>query len=73
MMISRTIFRFALLAGGFWTIQQLMHARRARHATPARKPEAIENWEGEGGAVPLGTNRTAAAVTPGDEPDERQR
>ncbi len=64
-MISRTITRFALLAAGLWTLQQLMHARRARHAIPARKPADIESWEGEGGAVPVGTNRTAAAVTPG--------
>jgi hypothetical protein len=71
-MLSRTLSRFALLAAGLWTIQQLVHARRARHAVPARKPEAIESWEGEGGAVPLGTNRTAAAVTPGVGPRDLQ-
>lgn len=63
-MISRAISRFALLAAGVWTIQQLVHARRARHAVAVRDPAAIQSWEGEGGAVPVGGARTAAEVTP---------
>lgn len=63
-MHTRAISRFALLAAGVWAIQQMIQARHARRTIPVRKPEAIQAWEGEGGAVPVGGNRTAAAVTP---------
>jgi hypothetical protein len=45
--------------------QQFLEARRRRRdMLRAQKHEALQAWEGEGGAVPVGSNRTAAAVTP---------
>lgn len=63
-MIVRTMERLAVLAAAVWAVRVFVRAQRDQRAVPARKPEPIEAWEGEGGAVPVGPNRTAAAVTP---------
>jgi hypothetical protein len=63
-MIPRTLSRLAMLATGVWVVQHLVQARRAQRALSATKPTAVQAWEGEGGAVPVGGGRTAAAVTP---------
>jgi hypothetical protein len=45
--------------------QRLLEARRRRREMlRLQKREALQAWEGEGGAVPVSSNRTAAAVTP---------
>lgn len=45
--------------------QQFLEARRRRReALRAQKHEALQAWEGEGGAVPVSSHRTAAAVAP---------
>jgi hypothetical protein len=45
--------------------QRLLDARRRRREMfRLQKREALQAWEGEGGAVPVSSNRTAAAVTP---------
>jgi hypothetical protein len=42
-----------------------MHRRNERERRAlAGKPEPLQTWEGEGGAVPLRTGRTAQQVTP---------
>jgi hypothetical protein len=37
---------------------------RRRALRLAKKPEPIQSWETEGGAVPVAPNRTAAQTTP---------
>ena len=50
-----------LLAG----ITLTAHRRRESERRTLRvKPEPLQTWEGEGGAVPLRTGRTAQQVTP---------
>jgi len=40
-------------------------AHADRHSTrPHAEPEHLQTWEGEGGGVPVDTNRTAAQVRP---------
>jgi hypothetical protein len=39
-------------------------AEAARQNTPRAKPEALQRWEDEGGAVPVAANRTAQQVQP---------
>lgn len=38
--------------------------RSSRVARSQREREPIQRWEGEGGAVPVASNRTAAQVSP---------
>jgi hypothetical protein len=48
-----------------WGAQQVLQARRRRAQTMReRNFEAEQAWEGEGGAVPVSSHRTAAEVTP---------
>lgn len=39
-------------------------AEAARNDTPKAKPEPLQRWEGEGGAVPVAANKTAQQVEP---------
>lgn len=39
-------------------------AEAGRLNTPKAKPEPLQRWEGEGGAVPVAANRTAQQVEP---------
>jgi len=62
---TRSLVWIAGLAGVLAGASLAMHRRneRERRASPA-KPEPVQTWEGEGGAVPLRTGRTAQQVTP---------
>jgi hypothetical protein len=62
---TRSLVWIAGLAGVLAGASLAMHRRneRERRVSPA-KPEPVQTWEGEGGAVPLRTGRTAQQVTP---------
>lgn len=65
MRATRSLVWIAGLAGLLAGASLAHHRRheRDRRASPA-KPEPLQTWEGEGGAVPLRTGRTAQQVTP---------
>jgi hypothetical protein len=64
-MSASPLTKTLLLALGLWGAQRVLLARRRRqHVMRRQKNEAVRTWEGEGGAVPVSSNRTAAAVTP---------
>lgn len=46
------------------SMNALRRAEAARLNTPRAKPEPLQRWEGEGGAVPVATNKTAQQVRP---------
>lgn len=47
-----------------WRALRSTHTSR-QSAKPARQPEDLTRWEGEGGGVPVGGARTAAEMSPG--------
>jgi hypothetical protein len=50
---------------GLLAARQLFVARRRALRDPhPRKPDPVKTWENEGGAVPVSSHRTAAAVNP---------
>ena len=53
-----------LLIAVLSAIQILQSRHRRRRSISAQKREALQAWEGEGGAVPVSSHRTAATVTP---------
>jgi hypothetical protein len=57
------ITALAALLGLAWRNVQQVHRQRL-HKRPHAEPEHIQTWEGEGGGVPVATNRTAAQVRP---------
>jgi hypothetical protein len=62
---TRGLVWIAGLAGLLAGISLNTHRRReAERRTLRVKPEPLQTWEGEGGAVPLRTGRTAQQVTP---------
>ncbi|MED5618998.1 hypothetical protein [Ideonella sp. BN130291] len=62
---TRGLVWLAGLAGLLAGISLSTHRRReAERRTLRVKPEPLQTWEGEGGAVPLRTGRTAQQVTP---------
>jgi len=63
--MNRSLIWIAALAGLLAGASLSTHRRRERERrlSPA-KPEPLQTWEGEGGAVPLRTGRTAQQVTP---------
>jgi hypothetical protein len=65
MRVTRSLVWIAGLAGLLAGASLATHRRheRERRASSA-KPEPLQTWEGEGGAVPLRTGRTAQQVTP---------
>ena len=51
------------LAAGWLAKLSRMRARRLE-ARPRSKPEHLQTWEGEGGAIPTPEGRTVAQVVP---------
>lgn len=51
----------AALAAGWWARVSLARARRLA-ARPRAKPEHLQTWEHEGGAIPTPEGRTLAQV-----------
>ena len=65
MMSTRGLALIAGVAGLLAGASLTTHRRRERERCASRaKPEPLQTWEGEGGAVPLRTGRTAQQVTP---------
>jgi hypothetical protein len=65
MFSTRGLFLIAGAAGLLAGFSLSQHRQRERHRVASRaKPEPVQTWEGEGGAVPLHTGRTAQQVTP---------
>ena len=61
----RTLVMIATAAGVFAGVSLATHRRRERERCAMQsKPEPLQTWEDEGGAVPLRTGRTAQQVTP---------
>ena len=62
------------LAAGWLAKHTRAHLHRVK-ARPRSKPEHLQTWEGEGGAVPTPEGRTVAQVLPAalsqDTPDMR--
>lgn len=52
----------ALLAMGLRAMQRAEATRIEK--MPAAKPEPLQRWEGEGGAVPVSAHQTAQQVEP---------
>ncbi|HUL67151.1 MAG TPA: hypothetical protein VLW55_21325 [Burkholderiaceae bacterium] len=54
----------------FLAVLSAVHVTQSRHrrrrSISSQKREALQAWEGEGGAVPVDSHRTAAVVTPAD-------
>ena len=64
-MSIRPIAQSLLVALAVLATRQFFEARRQRGlALRAQKRDALQAWEGEGGAVPVSTHRTAAVVAP---------
>jgi len=65
MTVARSLVWIAGVAGLLAGYSLASHRRfeRERRALAA-KPEPLQTWEGEGGAVPLRSGRTAQQVTP---------
>jgi len=65
MTMTRSLVWVAGMAGLLAGASLAVHRRneRDRRALEA-KPEPVQTWEGEGGAVPMRTGRTAQQVTP---------
>ena len=62
---TRGLVWIAGLAGLLAGASLATHRRREDARRSLRtKPEPLQTWEGEGGAVPLRTGRTAQQVTP---------
>jgi hypothetical protein len=62
---TRSLVWIAGLAGVLAGVSLAMHRRNERErCASSAKPEPVQTWEGEGGAVPLRTGRTAQQVTP---------
>lgn len=63
-----TTIKLLYVAAGAALVTMGMNAwRRAeagRHNLPQAKPEPLQRWEGEGGAVPVAANKTAQQVEP---------
>ena len=65
MMSTRGLALIAGMAGLLAGASLSAHRRRERERCASQgKPEPLQTWEGEGGAVPLRTGRTAQQVTP---------
>lgn len=61
----RTLVFLAAAAGVLAGISLATHRRREGERRMVQaKPEPLQTWEDEGGAVPLRTGRTAQQVTP---------
>lgn len=60
--MPRALTAVAFLALGFLGRNLYEHLRGVRHRKEQR--QALETWEGEGGAVPVSPSRTAAQVPP---------
>jgi hypothetical protein len=58
---SRTVFLFLAVLSA---VQILRSRQRRLRSITTQKHEALRAWEGEGGAVPVDSHRTAAAITP---------
>lgn len=63
-MNRETTTLLALVGVSLGTRHVLSYLARRRTLRMAKKPEPIQNWEAEGGAVPVAPNRTAAQTTP---------
>lgn len=70
MSVTRSLVWVAGFAGLLAGASLASHRRveRDRRAL-AGKPEPLQTWEGEGGAVPLRTGRTAQQITPSSASD----
>jgi len=56
--------RSILLFLAVFVAGQILQSRyQRRHSLRSQKREALQTWEGEGGAVPLDSHRTAATVS----------
>ena len=65
MISTRGLVWIAGIAGLLAGASLSTHRRREADRSALRaKPEPLQTWEGEGGAVPLRTGRTAQQVTP---------
>lgn len=60
--MTRALTAVAFLALGFLGRDLYDHLRVARRRK--EQQQALETWEGEGGAVPISPSRTAAQVPP---------
>jgi hypothetical protein len=61
----RTLVLVAAAAGVLAGISLATHRRREHDRRAVQsKPEPLQTWEDEGGAVPLRSGRTAQQVTP---------
>lgn len=71
MISTRGLVWVAGIAGLLAGASLSSHRRRERERVASRaKPEPLQTWEGEGGAVPLRTGRTAQQVTPSSSVEE---
>ena len=53
-MIKKSIFLLALAAlGQFWLTKQMQAQRQRAQSISKAKPERLQTWEGEGGALPV--------------------
>ena len=65
MSATRSLLWIAGLAGLLAGASLATHRRHERdRRSLTAKPEPLQTWEGEGGAVPLRTGRTAQQVSP---------
>ena len=65
MISTRGLAWIAGIAGLLAGASLATHRRREdERRSLSTKPEPLQTWEGEGGAVPLRTGRTAQQVTP---------
>lgn len=65
MSATRSLVWIAGLAGLLAGASLATHRRNERERRALRgQSEPLQTWEGEGGAVPVGTGRTAQQVTP---------
>lgn len=66
----RRILGFLTLASVTYGIKRMLGLARSRRRH-AEQREAVNTWEGEGGAVPIAPNRTAQQTEPGAERSAR--
>ena len=52
-----------VMTSGAWGVKQLLDLAQSRRKHLETR-EAVTTWEGEGGAVPVATNRIASQVRP---------
>ena len=57
------VLTLLVVVSGAWGVKQLLDLAQSRRRQLQNR-EAMTTWEGEGGAVPVATNRIASQVRP---------